>query len=103
MPRIVHRAVRSELGNPVFTAAPKRPVLVHIPYNDTIILGWIRISRVEVLIGDSCPAHATFAGAVDDACVNLAEASLDVVVESRADVDTGRPHLNVTDDLVRVR
>jgi hypothetical protein len=60
------------------------------------------VGRVEVLIGDSCPAHTAFAGTVDDACVDLAEAGLDVVVESRADVDTGRPHLNVTDDVVRV-
>jgi len=34
--------------------------------------------------------------------VNLAEARLDVVVESRADVNTGRPHLNMIGDVVRV-
>ena len=102
MPRIVHCTVRSELGNAIPTTAPKRTVLVHIPNNDAIVLGRIGIGRVEVLIGDGCPAHAALAGTVDDACVNLAEAGLDVVVESRADVDTSRPHLNVTDDVVRV-
>jgi hypothetical protein len=102
MPRIVHRAVRSEVGNTILTAAPKWTVLVHITNNDALVLGRIRIGRVEVLIGNGCPAHAALAGTVDDACVNLAEAGLDVVVESRADVDTSRPHLDVTDDAVRV-
>jgi len=102
MPRIVYRAIRPELGNAILTAAPKRTVFVHISDNDAFILGRIRICRVEVLIGDGCPAHAALAGTVDDACVNLAEAALDVVVESCADVDASRPHLNVTDDVVRV-
>jgi len=75
---------------------------MHIPDYDALILRWIRIGRVELRIRDGCPAHATVAGTVDDACVNLAKAGLDVVVESRADVDTSRPHLNVTDDVVRV-
>ena len=75
---------------------------MHIPDNDALVLRRIRIGWVEFLIGDGCPTHATLAGTIDDACVNLAEAGLDVVVESRADVDTSRPHLNVTDDVVRV-
>lgn len=102
VPGVVHCAVCSELGNAVLTAAPKRTVLMHIPNNEAIVLGRIRIGWVEVLIGDSCPVHAAVAGTVDDACVNFAEAGLDVVVESRADVDASRPHLNVTDDIVRV-
>ena len=102
MPRVVHRAVRSELRNAILTATPKRTMLMHIPDNDALILRRIRIGRVEVLIGDGCPTHATLAGTIDDACVNLAEAGLDVVVESRADVDTSRPHLDVTNDAVRI-
>ena len=102
MPRVIHRAVLSEQGNAILTGAPKRTVLVHIPHNDAIILGRIRIGWIEVLIGDSRPAHTAFAGTVDDACVDLAEAGFDVVVEPRADVDTSRPHLNVADDIVRV-
>lgn len=102
MPRIIYRAVLSEQGNAILTAAPKRAVLMHIPYDDAIVLGRIRIGRVEVLIGDSCPAHTAFAGTVDDACVDLAETGFDVVVEPRTDVDTSRPHLNMTDDVVRV-
>ena len=41
-------------------------------------------------------------GTVDGACVNLAKANLKVVVEPRADVDASHPHLNVTNDVVRV-
>ena len=100
MPRIIHRAVVSELWNAVFTTAPKWAVLVHIPHNDAIIMGRIRVCRVEVLIGDSCPAHTTFTGTIDDARMNLAKAGLDVVMESRTDVDASRPHLYVTDDSI---
>ena len=102
VPGIIYRAVLSELGNPILTAAPQRTMLVHIPYNDALILGRVWIGRIEVLVGDSCPAHPAFAGTVDDACINLAEGGLDVVMESRADVDPGRPHLNVADHVVRV-
>ena len=58
--------------------------------------------RVEVLNGDGCLTHPTLTGTVDDACVNLAEAGLDVVVESRADADISRPHWKVTGDVVLV-
>jgi hypothetical protein len=102
VPGVIHCAVLSELGNPILAIAPQRTMLVHIPYNDALILGRVWIGRIEVLVGDSCPAHPAFAGTVDDACVNLAEGGLDVIMESRADIDAGRPHLNVTDDVVRV-
>ena len=102
MPRIIHRAVLSEQGNAILTAAPKRAVLVHIPDNDAVVLRRIRIGRIEVLVGDSRPAHTAFAGAVDNTRVDLAEAGFDVVVEPRTDIDTSRPHLNVADDVVRV-
>jgi len=102
MPRIIHGAVLPELRNTILTGMPKRTVLVHVPYNDAIILARIRVGRIEVFVRDCCPAHTAFPGTVDDTPVNLAEAGLDVVVESRADVNTGRPHLNMTDDIVRV-
>ena len=70
MPRVIYRAILFELGNAILTAAPKRTVL---PYNDAAVLGRIRSSRIEILIGDSRPAHTTFPGTVDDACVHLAE------------------------------
>ena len=100
MPWIIHRAVCSELRNAVFTTAPKWAVFVHIPHNDAIILGRIRVRRAEVLIGDGCPAHTTFTGTIDDARMNLAKAGLDVVMESRTDVDASRPHLYVADDCI---
>ena len=102
MPRIIHRAVLPELRNAILTARPKRSMLVHVPDKDTIILARIRVGRIEVFVKDCCPAHTAFAGTVDDTRVNLAEAGLDVVVESRADVNTGRPHLNMADHVVRV-
>jgi len=102
MPWVIHRTVLPELRNAILTGTPKRTVLVHVPYNDAIILGRIRIGRIEVFVRDRCPAHTAFTGTVDDARVNLAETGLDVVVESRADVNTGRPHLNMTYHVVRV-
>ena len=100
VPRIIHRAVFSELWNAVFTTAPKWTVLVHIPHDNAIIMGRIRVRRVEVLIGDSCPAHTTFTCTIDDTRVNLAKAGLDVVMESRTDVDASRPHLYVANDCI---
>ena len=64
MPWVIHRAVPPELGDAILTATPKRTVLVHVPYHDAIILGRIRVGRIEVLIGDRCPAHTAFAGTV---------------------------------------
>jgi len=102
MPRVIHRAVLPELRNTILTATPKRFMLVRVPDKDAIILDRIRVGRIEVFVRDCCPVHTAFAGAVGDTRVNLAEAGLDVVVESRADVNTGRPHLNMTDHVVRV-
>ena len=56
--------------------------------------------RADVLIGDGSYTHTNLAGT--GACVNLAEAGLDMVVESRAEVDASRPYLNMTDEVVRV-
>ena len=75
---------------------------MRVLYNDAITLGRVRIGWIEVLIRDHCPAHTAFASTIDDVLVILAEARLDVVVESRPDVNTGRPHLNMIGDVVRV-
>ena len=102
MPWIIHHAVLPELRNTILTATPTRTVLVHVSYNDAIILDRIRVGRIEVFVRDCCPAHTAFSSTVDDTRVNLAEARLDMVMDSRADVNTGRPHLNTTDHVVRV-
>lgn len=46
---------------------------MHIADDDKLSVGEIRVSRVEVLISDRGPAHASLARAVDNARVDLAE------------------------------
>ena len=97
MPGIVNGIIHAQLRVPIWVRAPERAMLMHIGHDDKIRLVEIRFIRVKVCVRNAGlrPAHAALACAVRDACMDLAERRLDVVVEPRRDADAGRPELNV--------
>jgi hypothetical protein len=77
-------------------------MLLHVTHHNRIIQLWIGISRIKLIVWHLSPAHAAFASAVNDACVDLAEYLASVVVESSAHTNTRSPQLDMAKSLIAV-
>jgi hypothetical protein len=77
-------------------------MFVHIPDNKTVVLGRIGVIRIELIVRNGCPRHASLAGTIDDARMNLTEDFACMVVEACRHPDASCPELNMADLLQRV-
>lgn len=70
--------------------------------NDKASVAQVWFIRIELIICNFSPPHTTPASSIDDACMDLAEGLLNVIMKSGGNTNASCPKLNMSYDVVGV-